>query len=728
MMYRRWLGAFCVALAVPAGYTAWLIACGPSATTLNPRQSAVPAHPETYRRGQLGLVRPTFDLRYLVEAYRVVNGLRGSADPPAPAPVQATAPLNDWNTLQAQILSGFTAAPFTPVLIDPNRRTKDYASFLNCLDDAFVGATRTLQARVARYGATSREVADWLTGQAAVFQNCSSMELVLPAPAPPWADRDLVADREYQTAVAYFYATQYDEAARRFRAIAQSAQSSWRTVGRYLAGRAMIRAATVPEDTPDQPSASRARLESAQGDFQAVLKDPSASALHPSTRGLLEFIAAKLRPAEQLRAVARRLATAPIPIEQDFADFAWLTFRTDVTARDSELSEWIGGMRGDGEQTIARWRDTRSTPWLVAALWRAPIQHELVPSLLTAAADVPQTSPVYATVAFLRVRLLIRRGDLAQARRVLATLPVKPGANIDAEVLNLIRAERFALAQSLDELLDNAPRTIVSKSNDMVDAIAIDPVKDANPVFDDDAGVTFNQRLTLERLVDAAESTRLPARLRRRIAEAAFARAVVLRRPQAGVRTARVLRQLAPVLRADLDRYLAASSDEARHRAGILLLLRTPGLHATVTGIEGEPYMITAPSPRQFDHVYRDNWWCVVGGGEPGTIAELYDTRPIPFPSFLPDAEHAAVAEEIKRINAAGPALVYLTTEAVAWARATPADANVADALAQAVESWRWSSCDRGDTPPDLPRQAFQTLHRLFPKSPAAARTKYWYR
>ena len=195
------------------------------------------------------------------------------------------------------------------------------------------GGDADAESRVARYGATSREVADWLAGQAAVFQNCSAPDLVLPVAAPPWADRDLVADREYQIAVAYFYATRYDEAARRFRAIAENSQSPWRSVGRYLAARAMIRAATVPDEAADRPSASRNRLEDAQRDLELALEEPAASAMHPSARGLLDFVAGKLRPVERLHEVSRRLATVTRPTEQDFVDFTWLKRRTDADTR-----------------------------------------------------------------------------------------------------------------------------------------------------------------------------------------------------------------------------------------------------------------------------------------------------------------------------------------------------------------------------------------------------------
>jgi hypothetical protein len=81
------------------------------------------------------------------------------------------------------------------------------------------------------------------------------------------------------------------------------------------------------------------------------------------------------------------------------------------------------------------------------------------------------------------------------------------------------------------------------------------------------------------------------------------------------------------------------------------------------------------------------------------------------------------VEREIQALRKAGKASAYLITEALAWGRAAPADPDVAEALALAVEGWRWSAC--GDyNESDLPRRAFTMLHRQFPTSDWARRTK----
>ena len=57
-----------------------------------------------------------------------------------------------------------------------------------------------------------------------------------------------------------------------------------------------------------------------------------------------------------------------------------------------------------------------------------------------------------------------------------------------------------------------------------------------------------------------------------------------------------------------------------------------------------------------------------------------------------------------------------------------PDDPAAPEALARVVDGWRWTCGEAATTTPPLPQQAFALLHRLFPKSEAAQRTKYWYR
>src|SRR5262249_39456059 len=157
-------------------------------------------------------------------------------------------------------------------------------------------------------------------------------------------------------------------------------------------------------------------------------------------------------------------------------------------------------------------------------------------------------------------------------------------------------------------------------------------------------------RLPLDRLVEASLSPALPARLRLRVAIAALTRAIVLRRDEAGVKAAAVVRDLAPQAAADLTRYIGAADEEERHRAGLLLLLRPPGMRVGVPGADTDvSYAVVEPS-REFDHQFRElNWWC---SRDPKYLRAselvdlLYADRHTADPPFLSAADRGAADRE----------------------------------------------------------------------------------
>lgn len=779
---KHTLTRFTIALAIATtgAFTAWLVACGPFLTGYVTVRAVHPATVAAFASGTLGIVRPPLARRYLVHAYRswsakpvLRNGLVTAADVmPDGAARQA------WIKDAAQV----TGRP-APLEIDPMRQTgKDYQWFQNCPDHAFAAASRTLAERTAKYRAGSATVREWVAAQEAVFTNCSNNPLALPAPPAAGSDALTRADRAYQTAASYFYAMQYEEAAKRFRAIAADVSSPWQPYGRYLAARATIRRATVPED----PGPKRnALLADAAKDLQAVVVDPGASALGASARGLLDFIGAQIDPVAQLHALARDLAGAPQVRDQQVIDYQILFDRivgdTVEFAYDGvedraamvdgdDLTDWILAMQGSGDgaatRALARWKATSSVPWMVAALWKVPATDAAAASLLDAAAKVPRTSPAFPTVAFLRTRLLVNRGNRNEARALLETLPSSPDGQFHDEAINLLKSQRLRLAASMDELLANVSRTIVAGyDGGSFDAAvpAAPPIGDAT--VDVDGAIALSYRLPLDRMVEAANAPTLPATVGRRIAVAAFTRAVLLGRHDAAIQVAPRLRALTPALAPDLDRFTSAPSGDERHLAAIRLLLRTPGMRPTVRAgddsqsLESEPQSPTRiagapaamPIQREFDHVFRRNWWCEFDAAD--SVAEVTDwggasqllvlaypraadgdpeerrrraAAVVPAPSFLTSAERATLDRESAAIAELGIAPDYLAAEAIKWATAHPKDLDAAEALAHAVEGARWS-CVQGHRNAALTRRAFEVLHRTFPQSEWAKKTKYWY-
>ncbi len=217
---RRALVAIVVAVMAGAATTVWLAACfdiyrPPTVASFQPLDR------EAFVKGELGVLRPTFARRYLVQAYRVLNGVRPLDEAtlgPMPAsviPAGQTPPrtsIEEWRDARQRIPGGDTPPQFLPLYYDDSsvgRRIDSlYSTFPNCQSDAFRTATRTLEDRIATFGASSTTVIEWTRAQDAVFANCSGEQLVLPAP-PSSADPQRHADFEYQTAAAYFYATLY---------------------------------------------------------------------------------------------------------------------------------------------------------------------------------------------------------------------------------------------------------------------------------------------------------------------------------------------------------------------------------------------------------------------------------------------------------------------------------------------------------------------------------------
>ena len=217
---RRLLAALILTLTAGSATTIWLAACH---ETYRPPTVASyqPLHREAFVKGELGIVQPTFARRYLLQAYRVLN----SAPPldaqilgPAPARVFAAGQqmprtsIEEWRDARRQIPGLESPPQFDTVYYDDSsvgRSIKNlYSTFPNCQSDAFRTATRTLEQRMATFRNNPTAVIEWMRAQDAVFANCSGEQLVLPQPPGSW-DPQLRADFEYQTAAAYFYATQY---------------------------------------------------------------------------------------------------------------------------------------------------------------------------------------------------------------------------------------------------------------------------------------------------------------------------------------------------------------------------------------------------------------------------------------------------------------------------------------------------------------------------------------
>ena len=520
--------------------------CGPFLPQALFYLPTAPESPDLFAKGELGILRPAYERKYQVVAYRYLAGIglssgeqQAALSPPPPDPnAPFPDPINRWLAARNQV-PNIQHVNY----IYPYRNAQKeglYFSYLNCNDDAFRTAAATLQRWRDKPGE-----ADWIGAQDLVFSNCDKGAAIPPPSSLP----ELRADRAYQIASAKFYSEQYDAARQDFQAIARDTASPWHDIAPYLAARCLLRAGDLAQ---------------AQSEFERIAADPAQARWHAPANGLLGYIRSRLHRAERMHELALAVVkpNSQATLQQDLADYR-LLFDQNVKPQPSDdLSDWIVSFQSNGAGALERWRAAHTLPWLVAALnFAAPGQPELA-ELLRAAAAVKPDSPGYSTVNYHRVRLLPPADARALADQLLAE------KNLPAAAQNQFRGQRMALARDFNEFLRYAPRRPVA-----VQTESVDPAKTNEDDLDNDSVDIFNQHLPLAYWKRAQASNLLPAHVRDELGRVIFVRTLLL---------------------SD-----APSFDQ------VFTLLQSPGMQLNIDAGLGRD---TKEIDKIDD--FRDNWWC----------------------------------------------------------------------------------------------------------------------
>ncbi len=109
------------------------------------------------------------------------------------------------------------------------------------------------------------------------------------------------------------------------------------------------------------------------------------------------------------------------------------------------------------------------------------------------------------------------------------------------------------------------------------------------------------------------------------------------------------------------------------------------------------------------------------------TVVKKIETKnKISSPDFLTVAQKTTASAEWKRLAALGTAPNYLCAQAIKWAGIKPDDPRAPEALHLAVRATRYGCADKQTG--TFSKQAYDTLHRKYPKSEWAQKTKYWFK
>jgi hypothetical protein len=742
-------------------------ACGPFFEPEVFVRATLPDNLGAFAKGDLGILQPKFDSDEYAVAFRFLNGgklsdIERKIYAPAPSPSQ---PVQDWTDLTPQEIAAareaqrqatmYAQAPgqwlreratYVPPLPPDQQKvqfpteydgTIDFdPNYLNCPNPAFANAVLTLKSRAGSWGAKSPWLVDWIRGQDAVFSNCTGKSAGSPAPVPADSPALLRADRAYQIASTAFYAKQYDEAARQFSAIAADRDSPWQPWGAYLAARATVRKAFAlgkPGDpySGDQANYDPATMEQAQQMLAGLLKQPNPLPSRAILLDELNFIRIRTEPQKRAVELSEALSgpASDPSFYHDLRDLSWILQRNVQVGNPPSLMAWIAAWRGDGTSAsaYATWQQTHALPWLVMALFKAAPGDAFAPQLLSEAAKIAPGSPAYPTVFFHRVRLLIGLGRADEARTLLDAELAQARARTPDSYRNALLGERMLVARDFTEFLTYAPRTPQESSSEGAGNLrmqcetkaqapnTIAPCPELkNPEFDLDSALVLN-KLPLSMLIEAANSPHVPPNLRQALSVIAWTRSVLLE-------DATTALKLVPLL-----------PKEIRDTAGTsvsfpadLAILRNPGIRPYIEA--GVPRVSTFSA---FDD-FRDNWWC-----KPWADRDPNDpSKPIPvsMPAFLGSDQLGPANAEYARLQKLPDSAALIGQRVVDYAKDHPDDPLIPEALALTVRAGHYAcqpynSGGDGDKSEYTPvsKAAFELLHRRYPKSPWAAKTKYYY-
>jgi hypothetical protein len=722
------------------------IACGPFFPNVIFIESKRPDFPlESYAAGQLGIVQPSYTPSYLAVAYRYFSS--GNFD--ATEQKQLVALWNHYLHEQAvlQVDATTSRIKYAPL-------NRSYESYPNCLEDAFRMSEKTLQERSQRFGASSMAVASWREAQDKVFQNCEIADAahpILPAPADAGLPDIIRKDREYQIAAAYFYSGNWQEAKRRLLAISGDSASPWRATAALVAARCDIREATLGD-----PSAEAEKFAAAATQLRRIIADPEFTSVKASAERLHGFVQFRLDPEarflELSNAIERR--TSPRTLQENLDDYTQLQRKPLPPAKlaaireQSAMADWIYSFQGsvDTEEfRVNRWQQTKSLAWLVASLTYAQADTPQSQDLLDAAAGISARSPAYLTVAFHRDRLLIAQGKLVEARDELDRILKIPRNRMPLSAQNLFTALRMRAARNLEEFLQFAPRRVVTVADndlggDVPDSSFCNGAQGSictALLLDADAARGLTQAIPTRVLAQAAQSSRLQRGFRQQVAEAAWTRAILLNDEATAGALVPVVTVLAPELAEGLKAYNGARTPAARRFAAAFLILHRPELHPYIyAGIGRES------AAGKLDD-YRDNWWCrfgVTSSDSTRLYTENFYEGNLTFssaltliyprgepirPQFMSQADRQLADKEWNELSTLAPAPNWLGQQVLDWSKAHANDPRVPEALHMVVRATRYGCTDADSG--DYSKQAFNLLHKRYPKNEWTAQTPYWF-
>jgi tetratricopeptide (TPR) repeat protein len=684
--------------------------------------------------GKLGILRPSFEPRHLLAAFRILTGVpltqaekNSLYVDQRDIGIDYSYPQVEWTTARRAVTGAGPAPEVNPYAALHRKRNGLIQNYENCKKDSFRTAMATLDELSEGWGKDDAKLIEWVRAQDQVFSNCSDATANIPAEPTPDADPLFAAHRRYQIAAALFYAGQHRRAAEAFDSIAKDDDSPWREFAPYLAGRALLRAGLLDGDMDAFRDGEKRLL--------AIIDDPNLEDWHEHARQLVELWRIRVEPLRRVGELSSQLMTPGTEdISQPVIDLlylvggrtygggmSWSKEETSEVEKSSELAAWLLSMSSRppadaGERALEWWRKDHRPVWLISALINGTDRD--VPELIAAAEGLKPGSPEFVSVTYFATIRAMKLRQYDRARKI-ADRALQQKLEITSQ--NSFRELRLRLARNFGEFLRFVGRR-ADPSLALFEGHEVEGTHDSRwpeaSIFDWDGIDAFNLQLPLALWHQASTSPTLSAEMRLRISEAGWVRALVLGRSDEARKFMERIVALNPSAASVGANYLAAADAKEAQFGAVYIALRTPGL-APILGVPDAP----APNlSRAQNYGWGADFYRYDRSS--GQNFSKPSTNPLPF---LTAADRSVAGAEWSKVRASTPwDATYLLRQTLEWSRLHPDDKRVPEALHRAVMAsfFRPGGKDMGK----YSKQAWEMLHHQFPNSEWTARTPYWYK
>src|ERR1051325_9041850 len=424
--------------------------------------------------------------------------------------------------------------------------------------------------------------------------------------------------------------------------------------------------------------------------------------------------------------------------------------------RADDLTDWILTLQTEDPKgyghAFSKWRATGTPAWLVTALIKANKPSPPPAQLMRAAEKITRDEPSFATVAYHLVRLKIALGNEVAARKLLDDIISWQADVFPRSTQNQFLEQRMRLAENLGVFLKSAQRKpaafykygspgrisdlvesdkrrwnpeYMQQSREAYEQEVDREYADMLPwddrfTFDEATVEILNQHFPLQLLAKTAHDPALPDYLQDRLALAVWTRAILLNNEEVALKIAPDVVKAAPKMSDLFDAYLKARNTKERRQAALFVLLKFPDLSPFLSSVIPE-----FETSEGLEYFFDTSWWCAPRDTE---YNEQGNEVPkiVPRLSFLTAAQLEVARREYWALVGIGDAKVYLGEQVLAWAKASPGDANVPEALfiaARANQAYK-NGCSGWEHDEAVKKEAEKILKRRSPASPWIAKLR----